>query len=77
MYRLGEQLLAGAAFAQDQCGRVTATGDPSQVQRVLNGSRSALNGFEGVAGLSADDPPGNFPDASVLPQRDDAPALLQ
>ncbi len=36
MDSLGEQLLASAALTEDQRGRITATGNPRQVQCILN-----------------------------------------
>lgn len=74
---LGEQLLAGAAFAEDQGGGFTATGNAPQMQRVLDRPRRALEGVKGVAGLGADDAPGDFTDAAVFAQGHDHPALLQ
>ena len=66
--RLGEQFFAGAAFTEDQSGGVAAAGNTPQVQRVLDRPRTALDGVEGVAGLGADDTPGDFADAAVFAQ---------
>lgn len=66
MNGLGEQLLASAAFAEDQGGGVTATGNAPQVQRVLDRPRGALDGVEGIAGLGADNASGDFADAAVF-----------
>ncbi|KWV84734.1 hypothetical protein PFLmoz3_05772 [Pseudomonas fluorescens] len=77
MNGLGKQFLAGAAFAEDQGGGLAATGDTPQVQCVLYRPRGAQDGLEGIAGLGADNAPGNLADTAVFAHRHNHPTLLQ